>query len=51
MPLEHSEKVSLRISEEKAAGRLVPTTKEAVHGIAAIGMVDKQRSGFVKYRV
>ena len=51
MPLEHSEKVSLRISEEKAAGRLVPTTREAVHGIAAIGMVDKQRSGFVKYRV
>ena len=51
VPLEHSEKVSLRISEEKAAGRLVPTTKEAVHGIAAIGMVDKQRSSFVKYRV
>ena len=48
---EHHGKVSDRVAEELAAGRIAPTMRDRVTGIAAIGVVDKQRSGFVKYRV
>ena len=45
------DKVTARVTEELLAGIIVPTTRDKVHGIAAIGVVDKQRSGFTKYRV
>lgn len=51
VPNEHIPKVTERIQEELAGGRIVKAEKSMVCGLAAIGVVDKQRSGFVKYRV
>ena len=41
----HEHKGTERVAEELASGQIVPTTRDKVHGIAAIGVVDKQRSG------
>lgn len=51
VPAEHEQKITERIAAEVAAGRYILTSKDKVHGISAMGVVDKQRSGFVKYRV
>jgi hypothetical protein len=48
---EHEDKVSSRIAEELRLGQIACTTRENVCGLAAIGVVDKQQSGFSKYRV
>jgi len=48
---EHEQKVTERVSEMLAKGHIVRSNRESVCGIAAIGVVDKQRSGFTKYRV
>jgi hypothetical protein len=48
---EHETKVTERVAEMLAKGHIVPTSRDKVHGISAIGVVDKQRSGFLKYRV
>lgn len=47
----HEEKVTSRVAEMLQKGHIVPSRKDQVCGIAAIGVVDKQRSGFSKYRV
>ena len=44
-------RVTARVLEELTAGHIVATTRDKVDGIAAIGVVDKARSGFKKYRV
>lgn len=51
VPTEYEHKVTDQMQEELAQGRITATTANAVCGIAAIGLVDKQRSGMVKYRV
>lgn len=51
VPPEHEQKVTLRVNEELSAGRIVTATRNQVCGIAATGVVDKQRSGFKKYRI
>jgi hypothetical protein len=48
---QHEQKVTTRVAEEVSNGHITPTCRENVCGIAAIGVVDKQRSGFTKYRV
>eukprot|EP00959_Pyramimonas_sp_CCMP1952_P294707 6163973-Pyramimonas_sp.AAC.1 len=51
VPAEHESRVTARIDEERVAGRIVPVNRDQVHGISAVGIVDKQRSGFTKFRV
>ena len=48
---EHEAKVTARVREELENGHIAVTSRDRVCGIAAIGVVDKQRSGFTKYRV
>eukprot|EP00976_Prorocentrum_cordatum_P058353 1172568-Prorocentrum_minimum.AAC.1 len=51
VPQEHFFRVSERIEKEFEAGNLILSDKKSVCGLSAIGIVDKQRSGFTKYRV
>ena len=43
--------ITKRLAEEVEHGRIVRANKDQVCGFAAIGVVDKQKSGFTKYRV
>jgi hypothetical protein len=47
----HTEKVTTALERELTMGRVIRTSWEHVSGTAAIGIVDKQRSGFVKHRL
>ena len=49
--MEHEQKVTARVKEMVDKGHIVQSDRDSVCGIAAIGVVDKQRSGFTKYRV
>ena len=51
VPDEHKEKAAAEIAGEVAAGRVVPVPRSAVHGVSAIGVVDKEKSGMVKVRL
>eukprot|EP00959_Pyramimonas_sp_CCMP1952_P329763 6904163-Pyramimonas_sp.AAC.1 len=51
VPQEHTARVSERIRSEYKAGNIIKSDKSSVCGLSAIGIVDKQRSGFTKFRV
>ena len=48
---EHEDKVTARVLEELTNGHIAPISRENAKGISAIGVVDKNRSEFKKYRV
>jgi hypothetical protein len=47
----HTDKVTTALERELTMGRVIRTSWEHVSGTAAIGIVVKQRSGFVKHRL
>ena len=47
----HWEKATTAVERELTLGRVIRTSWDHVSGTAAIGIVDKQRSGFVKHRL
>ena len=51
VPPEHETRVTERIQSEFEAGNIVKSDRSSVCGLSAIGIVDKQRSGFTKFRV
>ena len=48
---QHARRMSEEIGIEAEAGRYVPVNRDAVVGIAAVGMVDKGKSGMKKVRI
>ena len=51
VPPEHEATVTKAIEREIELGRVLVSELSKVSGTAAIGVVDKQRSGFVKHRI
>ena len=51
VPPEHEAKVTLAVEREIGLGRVIVSELSNVSGTAAIGVVNKQRSGFVKHRI
>jgi hypothetical protein len=51
IPDAHAGKMDDEVKGEVLAGRYVPVQAEAVVGISAVGMVDKDKSGFIKVRI
>jgi hypothetical protein len=51
VPPEHEAKVTKAVEREIELGRVIVSELSKVSGTAAIGVVDKQRSGFVKHRI
>ena len=51
VPDEHVGKVTTAVEREIELGRTIRSSLSRVSGTAAIGVVDKQRSGFVKHRI
>ena len=51
VPPEHIGKATADVERQIELGRVITTTFDRVNGVSAIGIVDKQRSGFVKHRL
>jgi hypothetical protein len=51
VPDDHWDKVNDNVQAEREAGRIVAVSKDKVVGLIAIGVVDKDHSGFVKVRI
>ena len=51
VPPEHEAKVTKAVEREIELGRVIVSDVSKISGTAAIGVVDKQRSGFVKHRI
>ena len=51
VPAEHVHKVSAKLFEEEYLGNIVPTKREDVFFLTALGAVDKDHSNFAKIRI
>ena len=51
VPPEREAKVTLAVERKIGLGRVIVSDLSKVSGTAAIGVIYKQRSGFVKHRI
>ena len=51
VPDHYANKMDDEVDNEVASGRYVPVNRDTVIGIAAVGIVDKEKSGMVKVRI